>query len=174
MIKVTPLFLLGALVLGWPVWAAPSDRQESVPTRSAPSQSLDPIQLYNQGVERLRQKRFSEAQQMFEQVLQIDETFPQAHNNLAYTLRKQGTEQFEQALSHYTRAIELDPTLPEPYMYRGVLHVQMGNPELAEADLEQLQELGSPLVEELAYVIEQGEEKEPEQFFGVSGVIQTP
>ncbi len=105
-------------------------------------------------------------------MLRIDADFPQAHNNLAYTLRKQGADQFNKALFHYNQAIELDPSLPEPYMYRGVLHIQMGNPELAAADLEQLQELGSPLVEELEYVIEQGEEKEPEQFFGVSEVIE--
>lgn len=170
--KATSLILLGTLMLGWPAWAAPNNRQEPVP-RSLPTQSPDPIRLYNQGVELLKQKQFAEAQQVLERVLQIDDDFPQAHNNLAYTLRKQGEEQFDRALSHYTQAIELDPTLPEPYMYRGVLHVQMGNLELAEADLEQLKELESPLVEELTYVIEQGQEKEPEQFFGVSAAIQT-
>jgi regulator of sirC expression with transglutaminase-like and TPR domain len=69
---------------------------------------------------------------------------------------------------HYNRAIELNPNLPEPYMYRGVLYVQMGNKSLALKDHEKLLAMGSPLADELEYVVANGREKEPEQFFGVS------
>ncbi|MGB5985447.1 MAG: tetratricopeptide repeat protein, partial [Desulfobacterales bacterium] len=90
------------------------------------------------------------------------------HNNLAYVLRKQGPDFFEEALKHYTRAIELKPDLAQPYMYRGVLFVQMGNKEAALQDHEKLLTLDEKLAQELQYVIENGMEKEPEQFFGVS------
>ena len=56
-------------------------------------------------------------------------------------------------------------------MYRGVLHTQMGNRELALNDHNKLVAMKSPLAAELQYVVEKGREKEPEQFFGVSREI---
>jgi hypothetical protein len=53
-------------------------------------------------------------------------------------------------------------------MYRGVLHTQMGNRSLALDDHNTLVSMRSPLAAELEYVVENGREKEPEQFFGVS------
>ena len=113
-------------------------------------------------------KKFAKAEKQFRKAIERNERFAEAHNNLAYTLRKQGVEHFNQALVHYNRAIELNPNLPEPYMYRGVLYVQMGNKSLALKDHENLLEMGSPLAAELEYVVVNGREKEPEQFFGVS------
>jgi hypothetical protein len=49
-----------------------------------------------------------------------------------------------------------------------VLHIQMGNPSLAQGDHNKLVAMNSPLGAELQYVVENGHEKEPEQFFGVS------
>jgi hypothetical protein len=66
------------------------------------------------------------------------------------------------------RAIELNSSLQEPYMYRGVLHVQMGNKEFALEDHQKLIALGSERAAELEYVVIEVREKEPEQFFGVS------
>ncbi len=60
------------------------------------------------------------------------------------------------------------PKLAEPYIYRGVLHTQMGNRSLALDDHSSLVGMNSPLAAELQYVVENGREKEPEQFFGVS------
>lgn len=124
--------------------------------------------LYNQGVELMRDKEFREAERKFRDTLKRDKEWAEAHNNLAYTLRKQGEIHYNTALFHYNKAVELDPNLPEPYMYRGVLHVQMGNINLAEQDLAILRSMDPQLAGELDYVIKQGEEKTPEQFFGVS------
>jgi hypothetical protein len=46
--------------------------------------------------------------------------------------------------------------------------MQMGNKSLALKDHEKLLAMGSPLAEELEYVVVNEREKEPEQFFGVS------
>jgi tetratricopeptide (TPR) repeat protein len=105
---------------------------------------------------------------MFRRALDRNERFAEAHNNLAYSLRKQGPARYAEALKHYNRAIELNPNLAEPYMYRGVLHTQMGNRSLALKDHETLVGMKSPLAAELEYVVENGREKTPEQFFGVS------
>ncbi len=80
---------------------------------------------------------------------------------------------YAEALKHYNRAIELKPRLAEPYMYRGVLHVQMGNQQLALKDHQKLVALGSELAAELEYVITNGREKEPEKFFGVSPKVKS-
>ena len=138
---------------------------------STPAVSKD-IQIYNNGVKLMLDKKFVKAEKQFREALEINERFAEAHNNLAYTLRKQGGDHFDEALMHYNRAIELNPNLPEPYMYRGVLYVQMGNKSLALKDHEKLLAMGSPLAEELEYVVVNGREKEPEQFFGVSRKVK--
>ena len=56
-------------------------------------------------------------------------------------------------------------------MYRGVLHIQMGNRDLALKDHEILLALKPSLAEELETVITEGREKQPEQIFGVSKKI---
>jgi hypothetical protein len=56
-------------------------------------------------------------------------------------------------------------------MYRGVLYIQMGNKDLALKDHSKLVAMNSPLAAELEYVVVNGREKEPEQFFGVSRSI---
>jgi tetratricopeptide (TPR) repeat protein len=134
---------------------------------STPAVSKD-IKIYNKGVKLMLDKKFVKAEKQFREALEINERFAEAHNNLAYTLRKQGADHFDEALMHYNRSIELNPDLPEPYMYRGVLYVQMGDKSLALKDHEKLLAMGSPLAEELEYVVVNGREKEPEQFFGVS------
>ena len=112
--------------------------------------------------------KFKKAEKKFRAALDEDADFGEAHNNLAYVLRKQGEEHYGEAMAHYNRAIELLPEAPEPYMYRGVLFVSMGNEEAALKDHERLLELGSEsLAGELEWVITNGAEKEPEQFFGV-------
>jgi len=126
------------------------------------------VKLYNEGVELMLDKKFAKAEVQFRKALKRNERFAEAHNNLAYTLRKQGPDHYDEALTHYNRAVELNPSLPEPYMYRGVLYVQMGVKELALKDHKKLVELNSSLADELEYVVVNEREKEPEQFFGVS------
>jgi tetratricopeptide (TPR) repeat protein len=131
------------------------------------------IEMYNDGVKLMMDKKFSKAEKQFRKVLALNESLAEAHNNLAYTLRKQGPDYYEEALAHYNRSIELKPDLDEPFMYRGVLYVQMGNKNMAMADHKTLVERKSPLASELQYVVENGREKEPDQFFGVSRQIDT-
>lgn len=137
-----------------------------------PTVSKD-VKDYNAGVQLMMEKQFSRAEDQFRKALARNERFAEAHNNLAYTLRKQGPDHYAEALRHYNRAIELKPDLAEPYMYRGVLHTQMGNRKLALDDHGTLVAMNSPLAAELQYVVENGREKEPEQFFGVSREIDT-
>jgi tetratricopeptide (TPR) repeat protein len=115
---------------------------------------------YNAGVKLMKKGEYAAAAEKFEAALAENETFAEAHNNLAYSLRKQGTENQDVALEHYNRAIELDPKLAEAYMYRGVLHTLMGDEAAALADHAQLVKLNRKLAEALQVVIASGEEPE--------------
>ena len=112
------------------------------------------------------------AERQLRRALRQQEEFAEAHNNLAFVLRKQGEDHFAEALQHYNRAIELNAELAEAYMYRGVLYVHMGDAAAAEADREILEALNSSLAAELRWVIDHGHEKEPEHFFGVVQAIE--
>jgi tetratricopeptide (TPR) repeat protein len=136
-------------------------------TSYAPAVTED-VKLYNRGVELMLDKQFAEAENYFRRALNRNENFAEAHNNLAYTLRKQGAKHYDEALRHYNRAIEINSDLSEPYMYRGVLYVQMGETDMARKDHERLATMNKKLAAELEYVITHSREKEPERFFGVS------
>lgn len=127
------------------------------------------IKHYNQGVALLKKGDYAAARAELEAALEAKEAFPEAHNNLAYALRKLGEAHYEAALSHYDRALELAPDLAEAHMYRGVLHVLMGDSAAAEQDLEALRGHNDKLADELAWVIENGAEKEGSQA-GIAGV----
>ena len=130
-------------------------------------------EIYNEGVDLMKDLNFKKAEKKFRKALEDKEDFAEAHNNLAYCLRKQGEENYAEAMKHYNRAIELKPDAPEPYMYRGVLFVQMGNKEKALKDHQKLLDLGADkLAAELEYVVTNEQEKEPEQFFGVFGKVE--
>ena len=140
---------------------------------SIKSTTSEDIKIYNNGVELMMDKKFNKAERRFRKAIALNENFAEAHNNLAYTLRKQGTDYYDEALKHYNRSIELNPGLDEPYMYRGVLYIQMGDKRMAVEDHKTLVNRNSPLASELQFVVENGREKEPEAFFGVSGPIDS-
>src|ERR1700730_2529160 len=73
--------------------------------------SEPPLTIDNQDVELMLAKRCPEAQAKFEQAVKENPRFAQAHNNLGYTLRKQGTANYQKSLEHYNTAIELKPKL---------------------------------------------------------------
>src|SRR6202030_4094663 len=137
--------------------------------KQAVRKDSDPsIPIYNQGVELMLAKKFPEAQAKFEEAVK-EKRFAEAHNNLGYTLRKQGAANYQKSLDHYNTAIELKPKLAEAYMYRGFLYTEMGRHSDAEADLAALKRLSPRLAKELAEVIKTG--KEEDRFYGLASKI---
>lgn len=134
--------------------------------KTAKSRAIE-VSFYNDGTLLLFKKEWPAAQQQFEAALAINEKMAEAHNNLAYVLRKQGTANHAKSLEHYNRAIELKPKLAEAYMYRGTLHALSGRAELAKADYDRLVKMKSKLAPHLKKVMDTGQEEEPEQFYGV-------
>jgi Flp pilus assembly protein TadD len=118
-----------------------------------------PVQAYNQGIELMHAKKYAEAQVKFEQALSENANFAEAHNNLGYSLRKQGPKNYSSALEHYNKAIQLKPNLAEAYEYRGVLFMKMGRKADAEKDLATLKALKPKLATELEQAIQTGNEE---------------
>ena len=126
---------------------------------SAPSTKDQPgVSQYNSGVKLMKKGQYTGAQAEFEAALRRNPNMAEAHNNLGYSLRKQGPQNFDKALTHYNQAIELDAKLAEAYMYRGVLHMLMGNEEKALQDHRTLTGLDRKLADALQAAIASGEE----------------
>jgi tetratricopeptide (TPR) repeat protein len=126
---------------------------------SRPARDSRPgVAQYNSGVKYMKKGKYEKAQAKFEAALAKNQNMAEAHNNLGYSLRKQGPENYEEALRHYDRAIELNAKLAEAYMYRGVLHMLMGNEDKALEDHRTLTKLNRKLADALQAAIASGEE----------------
>ncbi len=143
------LALAVGLVAGADGGADPSDPLP-VPKDGARERA---VAAYNEGVRLMVDRRYAAAQQKFEEALSIDERLAEAHNNLAFSLRVQGTGNHARALAHYARALELKPDLARAYLYRGVLFAQMGDLDRARADHRRLLALDPGLAAKLDAVI---------------------
>jgi tetratricopeptide (TPR) repeat protein len=131
----------------------------SAGSSSKPAEDTRPgVSQYNSGVKLMQEGKYEKAATMFEAALKKNPSMAEAHNNLGYSLRKQGAGNYERALSHYNRAIELKSNLAEAYMYRGVLHALMGNEEKALEDHGKLTRLDRRLADALQAAIASGEE----------------
>ena len=124
------------------------------------------FQAYNKGVDLMHVRKFGSAQAMFEQAIRDYPNFAEAHNNLGFTLRQQGPQNYAKALQHYNKAIQLKPNMAETYEYRGVLFAKMGRKADAEKDLATLKKLNSKLAGELEQFLKTG--KEVEEYGGTS------
>jgi tetratricopeptide (TPR) repeat protein len=143
--------LAGAIIaLACPAAVAVESDPLPVPKGGAREQA---VVAYNDGVKLMLEKRYAAAQTRFEEALGHFEGLAEAHNNLAFSLRMQGAHNFERALNHYNRALELKPTLAQAYMYRGVLFTQMGDLARARADYAKLLALDAALAAKLEAAI---------------------
>lgn len=149
--RVQRLVMLVMLAL----WAAPPLAVESDPLpviKGGPREQA--VGLYNDGVRLMLERNYGAAQQKFEAALALQESLAEAHNNLAFSLRRQSVANNDRALKHYNRAIELKPALAAAYAYRGALFVQMKQPDRARADHGRLEKLDPKLAARLKRIID--------------------
>lgn len=152
---LTVLLTTGVVLLFWGTEAFAAG------SSSRPAEDTSPgVSQYNSGVKLMQKGKYENAAKKFEAALKKNPGMAEAHNNLGYSLRKQGSDNYERALSHYNRAIELKSDLAEAYMYRGVLHALMGNENLALEDHSKLTRLDRRLADALQAAIASGEEPE--------------
>jgi tetratricopeptide (TPR) repeat protein len=153
------------------VTCAPMEKK-STPTpasaeNTSSSSSKNERTLFNEGVKLMLDKKFYEASKKLKEAIAIYEAFPEAHNNLGYCLRKLGPKFYELSLKEYERALVLAPKQPEPYMYRGALHLLMNHKDLALEDYKTLVELKSALAPKLKSIIDGEKELDADSYSGV-------
>lgn len=126
---------------------------------SKPASDTRPgVAEYNSGVKLMKKGKYEQAEMRFKAAVKKNPKMAEAHNNLGYSLRKQGAQNYEEALIHYNHAIELKSDFAEAYMYRGVLYMLMGYEQKALADHRQLTRIDRELADALQAAIASGEE----------------
>jgi Flp pilus assembly protein TadD len=158
--RLLPIAILFLGTAGIPaVFAAGSRSMPQQPIPQVPQKTAaDPATPFKEGVALMNAKKFAAAQAKFEQVLKLNPNIAEAHNNLAYCLRKQSPENFSSSLEHYNTALRLNPKLAQAYEYRGVLFVELGRKADAEKDLATLKKLDPKLAVALETAIKAGKD----------------
>lgn len=154
---------------------AAGDKPDKDAVKGMLQYASDEVAAYNQGVDALEKNDYAGARKLFEAALARNEKFPEAHNNLAYTLRMQSLDNADASLEHYNRAIELAPKFAQAYYYRGVLFVQLGRSDDAEASRVALVGINTDESKdyalELAKVIKAGKAKKGQNALSAYGTI---
>ncbi|GIX07376.1 MAG: hypothetical protein KatS3mg115_1779 [Candidatus Poribacteria bacterium] len=120
-------------VVGVIVFLAPCAIGRAVP--GAPSEAI--VELMNRGVGLVEQHRFSEAAEVFRQVVERAPNWAVAHLNLGIAYLNTvadpsaGGDALELARQEFLRAAELDPSLPHPHYCLGLLARYRGESEEA-------------------------------------------
>ena len=149
------LGLIGGVVMAAWVSAAfgAGTQFKPIPAVNAPTNTVDAVATYNSGVALVHEKKYAQALVDFQKAVAAKPDFAEAHNYLAYCLRREGPARYREALAHYNKAIQLKPDLAQAYEYRGVLFVKMNRKSDAEKDLAHLQRLDPKLASELEYAL---------------------
>ena len=124
-----------------------------------PQKTADAVTPYNEGVTLINAKKIRCRPGKIRGSIESESSnLAEAHNNLAYCLRKQSPENFASSLQHYNTALRLNPKLARAYEYRGVLFVEMGKKEDAQKDLATLKQLDPKLAVALETAIKAGKD----------------
>jgi tetratricopeptide (TPR) repeat protein len=141
------LVAAGMLLAAGVAPAAPSGGGSRTPPPATPSPSESPeVNLYDQGMELVRNERFEEARKLFATLVEKDRKDADALNMLAYTQRKTGD--LDAALANYKQALELRPKFPQAREYLGEAYL-----ELALREAETLRKYGGDGKDELKQLI---------------------
>ena len=135
---------------------APAARADSSgPTRSAPTVApagTSAEEEYNQGLRLRASKNWSSAVSAFRRATELQPAFPEAWNELGYSLRQQG--KYGESVAAYDEALKLRPSYPEALEYLGEAYVKMRRLDDARRVLERLKPLDAERAQELATQID--------------------
>ncbi len=103
------------------------------------------------GKEKSALKHFGKALEQCKEAVELDSTYYQAWNLIAYTSRKTG--KVDDAFAAYAKCLALNPDFEIAHEYRGEAYLQIGNLPKAKEELSWLKAKGSEYRTELAEAI---------------------
>lgn len=124
--------------------------KEKSPEEKAADNEKQATSKYNDGVAKMKkaeeilvkgdrskaQREMEQATKRFAEAIEYKPDFPEALNNLGYSLRVTG--RYEEALKHYNHAIQLKPDFMEAHEYRARAYLALDSVALAQADYQWL------------------------------------
>lgn len=125
----------------------------ALPSRQ-PQASRSAEAEYNAGLRHKADGRLEEAVADFRRAVALRSDFPEAWNELGFSLRRTG--KYTEALEAYDRALRLRPNFPEALEYLGEAYVSLGRMDQARAILDRLRSLDTERARELEVAIQTG------------------
>lgn len=96
--------------------------------------------LYAKGLYCQEHEQLDLALDSYNRILEVDSTYPLAHFNLGF-VNLIYLQDFEQAITHYTKAVTYVPDYYEAYLNRGLCYENLGRNAEAEADFKKALEI---------------------------------
>jgi tetratricopeptide (TPR) repeat protein len=115
------------------------------PSQSTRSESATPrhVQYYNDGVKAQAQGDYERAVKLYEKALRVQPDFPDALNNLGFSLRSIGKQYMDQAMQAYDKALGLKSDHQQALEYQGELYLWRGDLLKAYGNYQRLDGMGS-------------------------------
>lgn len=115
------------------------------PSKSTRSESATPrhVQYYNDGVKAQAQGDYERAVKLYQKALKAEPNFPDALNNLGFSLRSIGKQYMDQAMQAYDKALNLKSNHQQALEYQGELYLWRGDLLKAFGNYQRLDGMGS-------------------------------
>lgn len=113
------------------------------PSISRPPAPAEPaeVRYYNDGVKAERAGDYARAVELYRRAIGEKRDFPDAHNNLGFSLRKIADGYIQQAMKEYTEALRSAPNHAAALEYQGELYLELGDLKKARDNIDKLQKL---------------------------------
>jgi tetratricopeptide (TPR) repeat protein len=121
------------------------------PSRSTRSDSATPkhVQYYNDGVKAQGQGDYERAVKLYQKALKAKPDFPDALNNLGFSLRSIGKQYMDEAMQAYNKALSLRSNHQQALEYQGELYLWRGDLLKAYGNYQRLDGMGSREADDL-------------------------
>lgn len=115
------------------------------PSKSTRSESATPrhVQYYNDGVKAQAQGDYERAVKLYQKALKVQPEFPDALNNLGFSLRSIGKQYMDEAMQAYNKALSLKSDHQQALEYQGELYLWRGDLMKAYGNYQRLDGMGS-------------------------------
>ena len=143
-LTVLSLFLIAPLLIG----------AGSTSTSRRPAAEEQHLQAYNQGVREQERGNYQSAIDHYRRALRRKPDFPDALNNLAFSIRSLASQELDEAMGYYERALSLQPDHEQALEYQGELFLWRGELRRARENHDHLKRLGSPEADKLGRALD--------------------